>query len=190
GSGDVELNAEKFYNMIAVDERSMADFNAKSAYSIEIIQNYLKKIAELEEKEQKILLAQLITLESGWGNIEGLELPEPEETEETEAPPEIPGAEETAPQEEEPFDPASRWKTELFEPETPVFDTDYTMNDYDSVADLLKAAAGFEQIIVTYPYTYRPATEETKAYFDADTSAGLELYLSYRLITQTEESSN
>jgi len=196
GSGEITLNGDNFYNMLSVNERSAADLNAKSAYTIEMIQGYLGKIAEMEDDARKIFLAQLITREADWKNIEGLYPPEEEtaeeevpeaEVSETEAPEteapveEVP--EETEPEETEPeeFDPASRWKTELFEPDNPIIDTDYTMNDYDMVSEMLSAVAYFEPVIITYPCTFKAAKEDEEAHFAADTKAGIELYSGYRV---------
>ena len=171
--------------MLSVNERSTADVNVKSAYVIEIMQKYIAKIAEIEESERKILLAQLIMREEDWIHIEGLELPEAETVPETEAPAETEAPGETTESEE--FDPASRWTAELFEPDTPIVDTNYTMNEFDSIKEMLAAAAEFEPVIITYPCAYRTATEEEKAYFDPDTSKGLELYLQYRIAAPVEE---
>lgn len=184
-AGDVTLNRDNLYNMLSVDERSMADINAKSAYVIDIMQKYLANIAAMEDEDRKILLAKLIMREDDWKFIEGLEIPE----EETETQPvwEEPAEEEPAEVPEEEFDPASRWKEELFEPDTPILDTNYTMNDYDAVKEMLAAVAYFEPVIVTYPITYKAAVEEEPAYFAADTSAGLELYLPFRIAAVTEE---
>lgn len=185
-AGENTLNAENFYNMTSVIEHSMADFEAKSAYTVEILQKYLTQIAGMDKDARKILLAQLITNEEEWANIEGLDLPEEPETEaETELLPwEVP-VEETEPEETEPeeFDPTSRWKTELFEPDTPIAETDYTMNDYDTISEMLDAAAIFEPVVITYPYIYRAASDSGEAYFEADTAAGLELFLPYRLVS-------
>jgi len=95
--------------------------------------------------------------------------------------------EDAAETEPEDFEPSSRWTDELFEPENPIINTDYTMNDYDAVSEMLAAVAYFEPVIVTYPYAYREASEDTEAYFDPDTANGLELYLSYRLVNTGAE---
>lgn len=188
-SGEVQLTAENFYNMTAVNERSMADVNAKSAYTVEMMQKYLAQIGAMEKDARKILLAQLITREADWVNIEGLELPEEETETETEPLPwEVPEEEETVSEETEPeeFDPTSRWTVELFEPDTPIAETDYTMNDYDMISEMLDAVAYFEPVVITYPYTYRAAADDEEAYFEANTAAGLELYFGYRFINTGE----
>lgn len=188
-AGQVTLNADNFYNMTAVIEHSLADIETKSAYLIEIAQNYLTKIAGMEKDDRKILLAQMITREDEWENIEGLKLPETEvvETEEP-LPWEVPVEEDASNESEADIkDPANRWKVELFEPDTPIAETDYTMNDYAAISELLDAVTYFEPVVITYPYIYRTATETSESYFEADTKAGLELYLSYRFVRTEEE---
>ena len=107
-AGDVTLDGNRLFNMITVNERSMADFNAKSAYVIEIIQAYLEKIAVMEDTQRKILLAKFITRDTEWENIENMYDPpeetEPEETEpeETDDPLESGDSTETKPDETEP----------------------------------------------------------------------------------------
>lgn len=190
GAGEHQPDSEKLYTMTSVIEKSDADLSAKSSYVVEILQKYLTGIAEMDKDQRKVLLAQLITRESEWGNIEGLEHPEESETAETEpetepAPEEVPqDHDETAEPEE--FDPSTRWTVDLFEPDNPIVETNYTMNDYDAIQEMIEAISYFEAVTIVYPCQYKAATEETEAHFQADNKAGLELYMDYRLISSAE----
>lgn len=188
GAGEIQPDAEQFYNMLSVIERNDSELAAKSAYVVETLQKYLAQIAEMENDQRKILLAQLITCESEWGNIEGLKLPEETETEtaESETEPETEVSSENPEETEKEFDPSERWTVELFENENPIVETNYTMNDYEAITEMLEAVAYFEQVTITYPYQYKSATDKDEAHFTADTAAGIDMYLSYRIIN-TEE---
>ena len=171
GANALTAQAERLYGYMFHYESLEAENEALKA-----------QIAEMEDDARKIFLAQLITREADWKNIEGL-YPEEDGTEEGEKVPETEAPEAEVPEETEPeeFDPASRWKTELFEPDNPIIDTDYTMNDYDMVSEMLSAVAYFEPVIITYPCTFKASKEEEEAHFAADTRAGIELYSEYRV---------
>ncbi len=88
---------------------------------------------------------------------------EPEESEETE---------------EETIDRI--WLLPLSEPESPILETNYTMNDFDAVCELLAAVDDFENISVSYPGRFVEAKEDKAPYFDPDLEAGLKKFLEYR----------
>ncbi len=218
-AGEIELTAENFEILNSVPEQNSADAAAKEAWTVEILKAFVGTIGTREDL--KPLLAQLITNESEWGNIEGLVLPEPEVTEPDAAEPdaaegEEPGTEEPAPDapaEDEPYNPWEDtggesaadvpldenpeedepeaeteeeetinriWLLPMAEPEGPVLETDYTMNDFDAVRELLAAADDFENISVSYPGRFVEAKEDTAPYFDPDLDAGLKKFQQYR----------
>lgn len=72
------------------------------------------------------------------------------------------------------------WLLPLSEPEGPILETNYTMNDFDAVSGLLAAAGDFENIIVSYPGRFVEAKEGTDPYFDPDLEAGLKKFFEYR----------
>ncbi|MBQ8185460.1 MAG: hypothetical protein IJ037_01155, partial [Clostridia bacterium] len=72
------------------------------------------------------------------------------------------------------------WLPDLFEPEGPILETDYTMNDFDGIREILGAVTYFEGVTVSYPGTFVEATEEKEAYFDPDLEAGLRKFQQYR----------
>ena len=222
-AGEIELTAETFDILNSVSGQNPADAAAKEVWTVDILKAYIGMIGTREDL--KPLLAQLITKESEWGNIEGLVLPEPEVTEPEAAGPdapegEEPGTEEPAPEpaepdapsEDEPYNPwedtggesssetpsdtaegeeaaeeteaeetVNRiWLLPMAEPEGPVLETDYTMNDFDAVRELLAAADDFENITVSYPGEFVEAKEDAAPYFDPDLDAGLKKFQQYR----------
>ncbi len=116
-AGEVTLDAATFDILNAFREQSATDVAAKEAWTIDIAKAYLNSIIALEYPQLKILLSQLITAESAWSTIEGLELPEETVPEDGEADPENPespenptepepdAAEPDAPSEDEPYNP-------------------------------------------------------------------------------------
>ena len=178
GKGDTALTEDNIYTIISAQENSASDYTAKEAYIIEILQKYLTYLASLEEKQLKITLAQLITDESEWKNIDGLVLPEETEPAETDTP--WNGGEEQVEEADEEFDVSSRWIREAYEPDGPILRTNYTMNDFDGIYELLCAITYFENKTITYPCEYYAATEESGDYFDADVNSGIELFMDYR----------
>lgn len=178
GKGTVSLNQDNIFNVLTAREHSAADLTAKEEYTIEILQKYITLLAGMEESQLKIILAQLITNEKDWGNIEGLVLPETEESAESSAEENIPETEEN--NEEENQEKEVKWLRETYEPEGPIVNTNFTMNDFDDVYELICAVTEFENITITYPASYMPAGEDYGEYFDLNTNAGLELFMDYR----------
>lgn len=178
GKGETALTADNIYTVISAQENSAADYTAKEAYIIEMLQKYLTYLAGLDEKQLKITAAQLITHESEWRNIDGLVLPEETEPAETDAPGTDWESQNGEPEGE--LDPSSRWTRDTYEPEGPILRTNYTMNDFDSIYELLCAVTYFENKTITYPCAYYAATEDSDDYFDADVNSGIALFMDYR----------
>lgn len=85
------------------------------------------------------------------------------------------------PETEQPEEAIDRiWLSELFEPEGPILETDYTMNDFENIHELLKAVSYYKTTIVSYPGKYVAAVGEDPAYFDPDLSSGLKTFQQYR----------
>lgn len=72
------------------------------------------------------------------------------------------------------------WLLPLGEPESPILETNYTMNDFEAVGALLAAADDFENITVSYPGRFMEAKEDSAPYFNPDLNAGLEKFQQYR----------
>ncbi|MBQ2726564.1 MAG: hypothetical protein IJF78_12740 [Clostridia bacterium] len=72
------------------------------------------------------------------------------------------------------------WLTEPFEPDNPIVETNYTMNDFDEVFQLLAAVTEFEAVILDYPGEFKPASEDEEACFAGDLEEALELFMPYR----------
>lgn len=201
GAGAVELNEENIYILSALSERSMSDISMKEAYTVEAVRLYLEKLASLDAEEQRIVLSQLTLNESEWRTIEGLEYPdsdlesesgepvesvepeemvaetEPESWEESE-PTEDDGEGEDGDEEEE--------EIFLFEPETPILETEsavvnvFTVAELDKIRGVLGAISTFENTTVTYPGAYVDATEDSRAYFEPNLKTGLSRFMTYR----------
>ena len=84
-------------------------------------------------------------------------------------------------EEEQPEEEIARiWLSEPYEPEDPILETDYTMNDFENIHELLEAISYFKAVTVPYPGKYILATEENSAYFDPDLQKGLTTFQQYR----------
>ncbi len=175
--GTVPVNAENIYTILSVKEHSIVDITAKSAYTTDLLKTYLSVLGAMEEEDQKIALAKLITKQSDWANIEGLS-----DTVIIEDPTE----EETEAETEENKDPNSKvpWSTPLGEPEDAIIETNYTMNEFDNITDLISAIDEFTSIAIVYPCSYVAATAESDDYFEADYENALQLYAQYKVIPE------
>ncbi len=171
GKGDVVLNADNMYTILSAKEHSSAELSVKESYTIEILRKYLTYLANLEEKQLRIVLSQLIMRESEWGNIEGLDYTAAETT------PENVITSENEWNEEE---TSQKWVRETYEPDGAVVSTNYTMNDFDSVYEMIGAVTYFENKTVTYPVTYHSAKDDESEYFEANINSGISLYMDYR----------
>lgn len=72
------------------------------------------------------------------------------------------------------------WLIGLTEPDRPIFETDFTMAEFEKIYEVLCAAEYFESLTVTYPTEYVPATDDREAYVDPDLNKGLTNFLQYR----------
>ncbi|MBQ3591933.1 MAG: hypothetical protein II979_08310 [Clostridia bacterium] len=66
------------------------------------------------------------------------------------------------------------------EPETPVMESNFTVDDIDRVYDLLHASAGFTSEVIPYPGNYVTATETVEAYFNPNIKTAIKNFLPYR----------
>ncbi len=193
GEGEVQLDETNLSVLTGLSERSMSDITSKEAYSVEILKGYFTLFAQMEESQLKGLFAQLITNKSEWGNIEGLNYTEPEPEPVTESAEEEPynpwednfvntSAESDASEENsgEETEEKKLWVAELAEPDGPVLETNYTMNDFDNIYELIGAVTYFENVIISYPGEFKSADDGTAAYFDPDITKGLAKFLEYR----------
>jgi len=89
-------------------------------------------------------------------------------------------SEETTSEEQDEEEIDRIWLSETFEPEGPILETDYTMNDFENVRELLGAISYYKSTIVSYPGKYVAAADETPAYFDPDLQKGLTTFQQYR----------
>ncbi len=173
--GTVPVNAENIYTILSVKEHSIVDITAKGAYTTDLLKTYLSVLGAMDEEDQKIVLAKLITKQSDWVNIEGLG-----DTVIIENPTE----EEAEAETEENKDPNSKvpWSTPIGEPEDAIIETNYTMNEFDNITELISAIDDFTSIAITYPCSYVAATAESDDYFEADYENALQLYAKYKEI--------
>ena len=206
--GYIAFSAETLYNAVSVIEHSATELNTKQTLSIEITRSFLTYLAGLDEDHLKTVLAQLLITEENWESIpeliEGIKRPEPEvpidpsgsglpfdttpvETEvetlppETEAPEtEAPVEETEAPETEAPETEEPEEETKLFEPDTTVFESNFTVEEFYEIYDLLCSVLRYEHKIITYPVTYIAATEDSDEYFAHDINRATELFSQYR----------
>lgn len=83
-----------------------------------------------------------------------------------------------APETEEETGPL--WIMPLCEPETCILSTDCTTDAFVSRFEMLDAADDFESIVITYPCTYIPATEDKSEFYTVRLKDGLDTFLPYR----------
>lgn len=208
GAGAVELNAENIYVLSSLSERSMSDISMKEAYTVEAVRLYLEKLASLDAEQQRIVLSQLTLNESEWPGVEGLEYLNPDlesesgesaepvetvEPEETVAETEPESGEESEPTEDDGEGEDGDEEEEeifLFEPETPILETEsavvdvFTVAELDKIRGVLGAISTFENTTVTYPGAYVDATEDSSAYFEPNLKTGLARFMTYRGATE------
>ncbi len=72
------------------------------------------------------------------------------------------------------------WLTELFEPDNPIVETNYTMNDFDAISTLLASITEFEAVVISYPGEFKAASDSSDAHFEGNLEAALELFMPYR----------
>ena len=73
------------------------------------------------------------------------------------------------------------WITPLGEPQTCILSTDCSTDAFVSRYEMLDASDDFESIVITYPCTYIPATEEKSEFYTVRLKDGLDLFLPYRI---------
>lgn len=176
-AGEKYLDFTNIYHLTTVIEHSASDLTVKETYMTQMIQRYLEYLASLEEDQLKITIAKLITKSSDWSNIDsvinGQQL-NPSDSGQSEETQQVSGE--------------KSWIGTTFEPDTPIVETDnYSMNDFDSIKELLGAVEYFENIQVSYPFVYHASDENNDEYFSADIQAGLELFMQYRADVKTEK---
>ncbi|MBE6615896.1 MAG: hypothetical protein E7631_11410 [Ruminococcaceae bacterium] len=66
------------------------------------------------------------------------------------------------------------------EPATPVFESNFTVDDIDKVFDLIHATSSFSTEIINYPGNYVTATANVDAYFNPDLKSAIKTFLPYR----------
>lgn len=169
-AGEKKLDFSNIYHLTTVIEHSDSDLKVKETYMTQMIQRYLEYLASLEEDRLKILIAQLITKSSDWSNIEGLisdqqmNSPDSDQSNENQ---QVVGE--------------KTWIGTTFEPDTPIIETDnYSMNDFDSIVELIGAVKYFDNVLVSYPFEYHAADENNDEYFAANIQEGLEQFMQYR----------
>jgi len=202
--GYIALSPEHFYNASSVIEHSASDLATKQTLSIEMTRSLLTYLAGLDEDHVKTILAQLLLHEENWaeipGLIAGITRPEPEETldpsgsylpfdttpVETETDiPETDPPETEAPETEDPEIDETQTEepegTKLFEPDTTILESNFTIEEFYEIYDLLCSVLKYENKIITYPVTYIAETEDSDEYFVSDVQRGIELFNAYRV---------
>ena len=70
--------------------------------------------------------------------------------------------------------------TVRMEPATPVFESNFTLDDIDKVYDLIHATTSFTTEVIEYPGNYVTATENVDAYYNPDMKTAIKRFLPYR----------
>ncbi len=66
--------------------------------------------------------------------------------------------------------------------EESVFNTNFTMSDFDNLYEMFGACEYFEKKTISYPCKYNAASEGRKAYFDPDLQSAIDLFKEYRSV--------
>ena len=66
------------------------------------------------------------------------------------------------------------------EPATPVMESNFTLDDIDTIFDLLHATTSFSTEVIEYPGNYVTATENVDAYYNPDMKTAIKRFLPYR----------
>lgn len=170
GQGTVTVSSANIYTLLTAQEHSTDELGIKERYTIEMLEKYLLAITSLGKDEMKIKLSQLILKEDDWSTIEGLDYKAPET--------ESDSSSDDAPTEEEPKKPT--WNTKLEEPNDAILHTNFSLNSYDDVFEMLEAVSYFENITISYPVKYVAADDDHDEYFEADINSAVETFMEYR----------
>lgn len=209
-AGFIAFTGDIFYSAATVIEHSAADLTAKQTLSVETARSFLTFLAGLDEDHLKTVLAQLMTDAEGWDSIPDIiseiKRPEPEETDETGGshlpfdttpvetetlPPETDAPETASPETDAPenelpetdvaeTEEPDEDEPKLFEPDTVVLESNFDLQEFYEIYDLLCAVLRYEHKIITYPVTYVAATDDSGEYFAHDIQRGTELFSQYR----------
>lgn len=174
GQGTVTVNSSNIYTILTAREHSTDEFGIKERYTIEMLGKYLLALTSLGKDELKIKLSQLILKEDDWSTIEGLDYKAPEKAPETE--PE--NSTDDVSTEEETKKPT--WSTKLEEPNDAILHTNFSLNSYDDVFEMLEAVSYFENVTISYPVKYMAADDNREEYFEADINSAVETFMEYR----------
>lgn len=209
GAGENELDGDALYTLSVAANHTEADRDAKMKYTLDIVRAYLGKLTSEDATEARLLFEQLVTERSSWIRIEGYE-PTEEELQAMRAEEENPdGATEEQPAAETPdlpFDPTPMdtpnqsgtggesgeeakgekeagpiWIQPLGEPESCILSTDCTVQAFEESFDMLSAVSRLESVVITYPCTYVPASEDRSEFYTVRLKDGLDLFLPYRI---------
>lgn len=73
------------------------------------------------------------------------------------------------------------------EPATPILESNFTVDDIDTVYELVHAAKDFATEVISYPGSYVTATENVDAYFNPNIKTAIKTFLPYRYPVQAKE---
>lgn len=73
------------------------------------------------------------------------------------------------------------------EPATPILESNFTVDDVDTVYELLHAAKDFTVEVIAYPGSYVTATENVDAYFNPNIKTAIKTFLPYRYPVKDKE---
>lgn len=73
------------------------------------------------------------------------------------------------------------------EPATPILESNFTVDDIDTVYELIHAAKDFSTEVISYPGSYVTATENVDAYFNPNIKTAIKTFLPYRYPVKAKE---
>lgn len=167
-AGAVFLEDDNMYKILSCVESDITDYQAKESFTISLLQYYLRNIISTEQPQRNSLIRDLIIINDHSASNDDLPFSTTPMTED-EQNPDKPDAESG------PF-----WKAELKEPDTPIIETAFTMDNYEIDHELFEAINSFESVTVSYPCRYVNTSDEPNSYFEPDIKEGIELFLQYR----------
>ncbi len=168
-NGYVTLTGETIYNVLSAREDSSSELSEKQGYAISAASRYYENIASLDEYTMKCTLIQLLTTSNRWYDMENM------------------AANITNPRGNTQYGdyfviyPVVGSANEgLTEPYDSIVESDFLIENFYEVYDLVKASLNFEKKVIICPCSYHPKAETVESFFDYQSSKGTQLYSKYR----------
>ena len=168
-AGYVNLSGDVLYDVLSAREDSSSELSEKQGYAISAASRYYENLASLDEYTLKCTLIQLLTTSNRWYDMENMAnaVTNPRGT--------------TQYGDYFVLYPAVGAANEgLTEPYDSIVESNFVIEDFYEIYDLVKASLRYEKKVIICPCSYHPAAETVESFFDYTSSKGTQLYSKYR----------